>query len=106
MENRTSSRRDAERSIVCSYFTSQNSSETFDGKVKNCCDSGMYAELATNFKIGTILVVRSTSNPGEDTRSEMREAVPSISLAEVKWSKRISANGTTWYGTGFRYLVV
>jgi hypothetical protein len=105
MENRASSRHDAESSIVCSYLSSRNFSEACNGKMKNYCDSGMYAELPTDFKIGTILVVRSTSSPSDDARFEIEEGVRSISLAEVKWSRKISSDGLLLYGTGFRYLV-
>ena len=105
MENRASSRHDAESSIVCSYLSSRKFSEVCSGKMKNYCDCGMYAELPTDFKIGTILVVRSTSSPGDDTGFEVKEGVRSISLAEVKWSRKIFSDGLPLYGTGFRYLV-
>ena len=105
MDNRASSRHDAESSIVCSYLSSRNLNEVCKGKMKNYGDWGMYAELPTAFKIGTILVVRSTSSPGDDTGFEVKEGVRSISLAEVKWSRKIFSDGLPLYGTGFRYLV-
>ena len=105
MENRASSRHDAESSIVCSYLSSKNLNEVCNGKMKNYCDCGMYAELPTAFKTGTILVVRPTSTSGDDTGFEIKQGVRSISLAEVKWSRKISSDGLPMYATGFRYLM-
>ena len=62
MEKRNSNRHQTDQSIVCTFFTSHSFNDTFDGKMKNYCDSGMYAELQTHFKEGTILLVRTTGS--------------------------------------------
>jgi len=74
--------------------------------MKNYCDSGMYAELQTQFKDGTVLLVRTTSNPTECFPVKIEEGFRSTSLVEVKWSKLLSANGVDCYGTGLKQLVV
>lgn len=104
MEKRSSSRHKTEQSIVCAFLTSRSFNDTFDGKMKNYCESGLYAELQTRFKEGTVLLVRTTSSPSEPLTSKVKEGFRSISLVEVKWSKPISSNGALCYGTGLRHL--
>jgi len=106
MEKRNSNRHETDQSIVCAFFTSHSINETFDGKMKNYCDSGLYAELQTRFKDGTVLLVRTTSNPSERLPTTIEEGFRSISLVEVKWSKPVSASGAVCYGTGLKHLAV
>jgi hypothetical protein len=106
MENRTSNRYEIESSIVCSYFSSRNSNEAFYGKMKNYCDSGMYAELQVQFKEGTVLLVRTKRIPLERSQTKIEDGFRSISLAQVKWSKPICVNGTTRFATGLKHLAV
>ena len=106
MEKRNSNRHKTDQSIVCTFFTSHSCDGTFDGKMQNYCDCGMYAELQTRFKEGTILLVRTTSSVPEGLPAKIEEGFRSISLVEVKWSKPLSANGVVCYGTGLKHLVV
>jgi hypothetical protein len=106
MENRTSNRYEVESSIICNYFSSRNSNETFHGKMLNYCDSGMYAELQVQFKEGAVLLVRTKRIPLERSRTKIENGFRSISLAQVKWSKPICVNGTTRFATGLKHLVV
>ena len=106
MENRNSNRHETDQPIVCTFFTSHNCNHTFDGKMKNYCASGLYAELQTHFKEGTVLLVRTASNPTERLPAKIEEGFRSISLVEVKWSKPLSANGGVCYGTGLKHLAV
>jgi hypothetical protein len=106
MERRNSNRHKAEQSIVCTFFASQSFNDTFGGKMKNYCDSGMYAELPAHFKDGTVLVVRATSSSSGPSTSGTGEGLRSISLVEVKWSKPVSCDGMVCYGTGLRHVAV
>ena len=106
MEKRNSNRHQTDQSIVCMFFTSHRINDTFDGKMKNYCDSDLYAELQTRFKVGTVLLVRTTSNPSERLPTTIEEGFRSISLVEVKWSKPVSASGAVCYGTGLKHLAV
>jgi hypothetical protein len=106
MEKRNSNRHKTDQSIVCTFFTSHSCDATFDGRMQNYGDSGMYAELQTRFKEGTVLLARTTSSDPEESPSKVEEGFRSISLVEVKWSKPLSANGGYWYGTGLKYLAV
>jgi hypothetical protein len=106
MEKRNSNRHKTDQSIVCTFFTSHGCEDTFDGRMQNYCDSGLYAELQTCFKEGTILLVRTTSRTPERLPGKIEEGFRSISLVEVKWSKPFSANGGVCYGTGLKHLEV
>jgi len=106
MEQRNSNRHKTDQSIVCTFFASHSLNGTFDGKMKNYCDSGMYAELQTRFKEGTVLLVRTTGNLTERLPTKIEEGFRSISLVEVKWSKPLSADGEDCYGTGLKHLTV
>jgi hypothetical protein len=106
MEKRNSNRHQTDQSIVCTYFTSHTCNDSFDGKIKNYCDCGLYAELQTHFKEGTVLIVRTTSNPTERLPAKIEEGLRSIALLEVKWSKPLSANGGVCYGTGLKHLSI
>jgi len=106
MEHRTSSRYEIESSIVCSHFSSRTSNETFHGKMKNYCRSGVYAELQVHFKEGTVLLVRTKKTASERSSTKIMDGFRSISLAEVKWSKPICVDGTLHFATGLKHLVV
>jgi len=106
MENRNSNRHKTDQSIVFTFFTSHSFNNAFDGKMKNYCACGLYAELQTRFKDGTVLLARTTSNPTERLPAKIEEGFRSISLVEVKWSKPLSSNGVVYYGTGLKHLAV
>jgi hypothetical protein len=106
MEKRNSNRHKTDQSIVCTFFTSHSCDGTFDGKMQNYCDSGMYAELQTPFKEGTILLVRTTGSVPGNSSVKIEEGFRSISLVEVKWSKPLSDSGVACFGTGLKHLVV
>lgn len=106
MEKRKSNRHTTNQSIVCTFFASQGFHDPFAGKMKNYCDSGLYAALQTCFKEGTVLLVRTTSSPIERLPEKIEEGFRSISLVEVKWSKPLSTDGGVGYGTGLKHLAV
>jgi len=106
MENRHSNRYSTDQSIVCTFFSSQRFNDPIDGKVKNYCDSGLYAELQKPFKEGTVLLLRTINSSAEHSPATIEEGFRSISLVEVKWSKALSDNGVVYYGTGLKHVAV
>ncbi len=106
MEKRNSNRHNTDQSIVCAFFTSHSTNETFDGKMKNYCDCGLYAELQTRFKEGTVLLVRALDSAPGRLPAKIEEGFRSISIVEVKWSKHLCADGVECYGTGLKHLSV
>jgi hypothetical protein len=106
MEKRNSDRHITDQSILCTFFTSQSSNNTIEGKIKNYCDFGMFAILPTQVREGTVLFVRTTSNDPERLPAKIEEGFRSVSLVEVKWSKPLSVHGAVWYGTGLKHLSI
>jgi hypothetical protein len=102
MEKRSNPRRQINTTIICHYFNGMNTSETFDGNMKNCCIAGFYAEMKRHFKPGTILVVRATGKSGGYS---IDEGFRSQALAEVKWSNPKNVKGDGFYATGLKYLM-
>lgn len=103
MEKRATQRRLISTSIVCSLLNSVNFGEPVDGRMKNCCVNGLYAELRFYFKMGTVLVVRATGN---SCGHSWEEGFRCLAIAEVKWSKPITVEGEAYYGTGLKYLML
>ena len=106
MENRNSKRHETDQPIVCTVFTSHCFNDLFDGKIKNYCDSGIYAELQTHFKNGTILFFRTIDITPDRSPPKTEEGFRSVSLVEVKWSKPVSVNGDVRYGIGLKHLAI
>lgn len=104
MEKRYCHRCETDTCISCRYFTTKSVTAAFDGKMLNYGSRGMYAELKTHFKEGTLLQVRTTGRPAECFRSETEDGYRSNSLAEVRWSKPITCEGDTCYGIGLKYV--
>jgi len=102
MEKRAAQRHLISASIICSFLNSVNFGEPVDGRMKNCCINGLYAELGFYFKTGTVLVVRVT---GSSCGYSKEEGFRSLAIAEVKWSRPISVEGEAYYATGLKYLM-
>ena len=77
--------------------------EHVDGRMKNCCVNGLYAELAAHLKAGTVLVVRTI---GSSCGYSREEGFRSLAIAEVKWSRLRSIEGEVCYATGLKYLML
>jgi len=103
MEKRVARRHRIDSSIVCSHLNSVGFGEPVDGRMKNCCVNGLYAELQSRFKTGTVLVVRST---GSSCGFSGDEGFRSLAVAEVKWTESKSVEGGICYATGLKYLMI
>jgi hypothetical protein len=104
MEKRTATRYETDASVVCSYLTSNGNERVFDGTMRNYGACGMYAELKSPFRRGTILLVKTRCSPSRPMPSPLQEGFRSVSLAEVKWSQPLSREGETLYGIGMKYI--
>ena len=103
MERRATQRHRISTSVVCRHLNSANFGEPVDGRMKNCCFNGVYAELRFNFKTGTVLVVRAT---GSSCGFSREEGFRSLAIAQVKWSTPIAVEGEAYYGTGLKYVEI
>lgn len=103
MEKRATRRHPINTSIVCSCLNSVHFGDPVDGRMKNCCINGLYAELRFYFKTGTVLVIRTTGNCYGYSKEE---GFRSLAVAEVRWSMPISVEGEDCYATGLKYLML
>lgn len=104
MDKRYGYRHETDTCISCRHFTTKSVTAAFDGKMLNYGSCGMYAEVETYFKEGTLLLVRTTGRPAETFRSETEDGFRSNSLAEVRWSRPIPCGRDTCYGIGLKYV--
>ena len=102
MDKRSNARREINTSILCKRYNSFNGDVPIDGSMKNCCPAGFYAELKELVNAGTFLVVRTT---GSSWEASADDGLRSMALAEVRWSKPMSAEGKACYATGLKYLM-
>jgi hypothetical protein len=81
---------------------SGNGTEPIEGIMGNCGSNGFYAELPKPLSKGTILVVQMA---GDLIGYSAQDGLRAMGLAEVRWSKPISVEGTECYATGLKYLM-
>ena len=103
MEKRAHKRHRLNTSIVCSFLSGGRCARTFEGRMKNCCNSGLCVELRAQVKAGTVLVVRTT---GGSCGYSQDEGFRSMALAEVKWSKPKSVEEVACFVTGLKYVLL
>jgi hypothetical protein len=102
MEKRSDPRRNFKTQIICRRYMSNSGTEPIEGTMENCGSYGFYAELPEPLSKGTILVVQMA---GDSLGYPAQDGLRSMGLAEVRWSKPISAKGAECYATGLKYLM-
>jgi len=103
MEKRKDFRRLINTTLAIRHFSSSASWMEIEGNMRNCCSTGLNAELKQQLKAGTILVVRTT---GPSKGYSIDEGFRSQALVEVKWSELKNLLGEFRYATGMRYLML
>jgi hypothetical protein len=104
MERRIGCRHRTHMPILYSSFPSHASDETLDGEMEDYSDCGMNAVLRNKIAKGTNLLVRAINNELDSYGHDYTYGFRSLTLAEVKWSKAINADGKECYVTGLRHL--
>jgi hypothetical protein len=104
MEKRTDRRHAIEKTVACSPFVTGKINAASDGRMLNYCACGMCAELGAEFKKGAIVLLRTKDSPTDPPAGFIREGFRSVSLAEVRWSRPVTAAGHLRFTTGFRYF--
>lgn len=70
----------------------------------NYSKDGMYVESDFVFNTGTSIFCRMESFSTSNSDPETLEGLRTVSLAEVKWWKKIKDKGDLQYGIGLSYL--
>jgi hypothetical protein len=105
MDIRTCPRHAIDLTIVCAPFHSRSRSGTHC-QMRNYGLKGLYLESATPFQVGTVLLVRVASSPGQTFPAGIEEGFRTIALAEVKWSRPSMIEGQEVFGLGLKYMSV
>ena len=89
--------------VTCRPFSS-NAIPAAEGVMRNTSSEGSYIETASEFKPGTILILRITRWLCMPSSTVDEEGAWSLRIAEVKWSQPLAEESSTRYGMGVRYL--
>jgi hypothetical protein len=92
--------------ILYSSFPSHASDEILNDEMEDYSDCGMNAVLRNKIAKGTILLVRAIDNDFISYSHDYKYGFRSLTLAEVKWSNVINADGKECYATGLRHLSI
>ena len=99
-EKRTTQRQAQEASLVFSRFNAQS---LYDAKMVNYSQEGMYFETNELFRENTDIFFRVQNCDSDSIDQQLRPGFRTISLAQVKWWRRLR-NGTNHrYGIGVKY---
>jgi len=98
---RLEKRFDCEAKIKWSYF---NKSRFFDAKILNFSPNGNYFETPHELKPGATILIRFETLVSKIIRSDDPLCFRTAYLAEVKWCKKSSENGDSYFGVGVRHL--
>jgi hypothetical protein len=101
MDKRAGKRYSCEISVACRYF---NGEETSYGKLLNYSEAGVYLESVSLFKEKSIIFIRVEEILSNAAQSNVNCAPRTITLAEVRWCKKISDADIARYAIGARYL--
>lgn len=101
MDKRAGNRYSCELSVACRYF---NGEENSYGKLLNYSKAGVYLESASLFKEKSIIFIRIEEILSNSAQLNLNFAPRTITLAEVRWCKKISDAGIARYAIGAKYF--
>jgi hypothetical protein len=100
-KRRLEKRFDCEAKVKWSYF---NKRRYFDAKIINCSPNGNYFESPHEIIPGETILIRLENLLSKIIRSDDPLVLRTVYLAEVKWCKKASENGDSYFGVGVRHL--
>jgi hypothetical protein len=86
--------------VACSALTSKSPETVSQGHMVNCSEGGTCIKLNHRMHEGSIVMIKATGGGLIDPPEGFR----TLSLAEVKWSKRLEVGMIPNYAIGLRYL--
>jgi len=104
LRERLTPRQNAEVAITCRPYGSSGTLYSSDGVIHNFSKGGIYIEASHDYKIGTILVLRTVRHAPMSSSVAYVDRPPSICLAEVKWRYKLDGDNVIRFGFGLRYL--
>ena len=102
-ENRRKAERySSEARVKWSYF---NMDRFYDAKISNFSQDGIYFETPHKIKPGTTTLIRLETLTSNNTKSAEAMCLRTVSLADVKWSRKSFTDGDNKYGVGASHLI-
>lgn len=104
MEKRSMIRNSTQITVACSSLAANSPVVVTRGTMLNCSGGGTCIELPRKIHEGSIVIIKADGWISEESPSVLPEGLRTLSLAEVKWSKRLEDNWTANYAIGLKYL--
>jgi hypothetical protein len=102
-EKRRARRSRVDISVVCSRVTGDPHGAVYSGRIASCSRDGLCIEVAREFAVGTVLAVRAVRQPGD---SAACAEVPSLGVAQVRWSRQKSGPSDACFRVGLKYIML
>jgi hypothetical protein len=102
-EKRRTRRSRVDISVVCGRVTGDPHGAVYSGRIESCSRDGLCIEVARDFAVGTVLAVRVVRQPGDI--ADCLE-VPSLGVAQVRWSRQRSSIPAASYRIGLKYVML
>jgi hypothetical protein len=100
LDKRAFKRQSSNASIVFSAF---NTTECHDAQTLNHCQDGMGLKSALPLQLGRTIFIRVKRFTPASSNSGQWEGLRSISLAEVKWCRKLALPNDFSYEIGVKY---
>jgi len=100
MKKRADKRHKCEASVICNCF---NKDKSFNVKMLNCGEGGMYFESDSFFKEGTNIFFKVKTCSFDTSATELCNGLRTASLAQVRWWKDMSSEDAFCFGVGVKY---
>jgi hypothetical protein len=102
VEQRSGRRNRVDISVGCSRATADPDGPTFQGRSSSSRD-GLCVEVGRDFAAGTVLTVRAVRQVDECLG---HADIPSLAVAEARWSHQHSSPPEALYRIGLQYLML
>ena len=99
-EKRKCDRYDLEARVTWSYF---NTTHCFNAKLLNYSESGLCFESESKLRPGASIFIRLDRLLTQHSGHKLHEGFRTVTLAESRWCREISASGSYKYLIGIKY---
>lgn len=87
--------------VQISFF---NSERFVEAQVVDHCMNGVSIISDKAFSTGSVIILKVAYSTGNGSCSKDIEILPSVSIGEVKWCRKLPAESSPTFGVGVRYF--
>ena len=103
-EDKRSDKRIAYNNPVPIQISLINSERSIEAQVVNHCMKGVSIISKKAFLLGSAIILKVAYRTVNGSCSTDLETLPSVSIGEVKWCRKLPAESSTTFGVGVRYF--